>query len=340
MVACEPSRAPRPDAMSHELNQIILDIYRVAQDATTDEFQARALELVSLVLPFDSCRWGMALNYAGHQLAIQSAYGHREMPGVLEAYIEVLDQDLVGLAAAAHAGTTINVNARQLCEDHPERAAYLDYLCRFRHENMLVTGIVAPSGSARSLSYYRRDKVNHFTEGERQLSQVLFPHLMEALTINLRLGLAQFQDGSSATRWPLAVCDGKGVILYAEPHFLTLLRAQWPVMQMSRLPAALIDTLLVQQTTEYISDHVFVCVALRQHKIVYLKARARHAIDALSPRELQVARLVAKGLNFKEIAIALQLAPATVRNHIQRIHERLGMRSNAELAAQLTAALP
>jgi DNA-binding CsgD family transcriptional regulator len=326
--------------MLHELNEIILDIYRVAQDATTDEFQARALELVSSILPFDSCRWGMALKYEGHQLAIQNAYEHREMPGVLDAYIEVLSQDLVGLAAAAHAGTTINVNARQLCEAQPDRAAYLDYLCRFRHENMLVTGMVAPSGSARSLSYYRRDKDDRFTERERQLCQALFPHMMEALTINLRIGLAQFQNTGSATRWPLAMCDCNGVILYAEPDFFTLLSAQWPAMKMSRLPATLINALLVQGQPAYASDQVFVCIGLRQDKVLYLKARARHPSDSLSPRELQVARLVAKGMKFKEIAMTLQLAPATVRNHIQRIHERLGVRSNAELAAQLTIALP
>jgi DNA-binding CsgD family transcriptional regulator len=326
--------------MPQELNEIILDIYRAAQDATTDEFQARALELVGFILPFDSCRWGMALKYEAQQLALQSAFEHREMPGVLDAYAEVLDQDLVGLEAAARAGTTINVNARQLCGDQPGRAAYLDYLCRFRHENMLVTGMVAPSGSARSLSYYRQDKDDRFSERERQLCQVLFPHMMEALTINLRLGLAQFQDTGNATRWPLAMCDCNGLIHYAEPDFLALLAAQWPAMKMSRLPATLVNTLLVQGQPAYAADHVFVYVGMRRDKVVYLKARARHAIDSLSPRELQVARLVAKGMKFKEIAIILQLAPATVRNHIQRIHDRLGVRSNAELAAQLTMALP
>lgn len=325
--------------MFHELNEIILNIYRVAQDTPTDEFRARVLELVNSILPFDSCRWGVALKYEGHQLTFESAYQHNEMPGVLDAYLEVLDQDLVGLAAAAHAGRTINVNARQLCESRPDHAAYLDYLCRFRHENMLVTGMVLPSSSAKSLSYYRWGKDDLFTERERQLCQSLFPHMMEALTINLRIGLAQFRSMSSAARWPLAMCDDNGVILYAEADFLALLASQWPAMKASRLPAALIDALIVRRQSEHAADQVFVCVGLRQEKIVYLKARAPHAIDALSPRELQVARLVAKGKNYKEIAIALQLSPATVRNHLQRIHDRIGIRSNAELSAQLTMAL-
>jgi DNA-binding CsgD family transcriptional regulator len=325
--------------MLPEFNEFILNIYRVAQDTPTDRFQARALELVNSVLRFDSCRWGMALNYTGHRLAFESAYEHNEMSGVLDAYLEVLDQDLVGLAAAAHAGSTINVNARQLCEDRPDHAAYLDYLCRFRHENMLVTGMVAPSSSAKSLSYYRWNKDDSFTERERQLSQSLFPHMMEALTINLRIGLAQFRSMDSAVRWPLAMCDSNGSILYAAPDFLALLRAQWPEMKASRLPAALVDALITRRQLKHATDQVLVCVGLREDKVLYLKARAPHVIDSLSPRELQVARLVAKGMNYKEIAIALQLSPATVRNHLQRIHDRIGIRSNAELSAQLTMAL-
>ncbi|WP_230027724.1 LuxR C-terminal-related transcriptional regulator [Massilia sp. Bi118] len=322
------------------MNEVILGIYRIAQDTPTEEFQASALELVNTVLPFDSCRWGMALRYDGQRLAFESAYQHNEMSGVLDAYLEVLDQDLVGLAAATHAGTTINVNARQLCGDSPGQAAYLDYLCRFRHENMLVTGLVSPSNSAKSLSYYRWGKDDSFTERERQLCQSLFPHMMEALMINLRFGLAQLRSMGGAVKWPLAVCDDNGVILYAEPDFLDLLSAQWPARKASHLPAALVDALIIRRRLEHAADQVVVCVGLRQDRTIYLKARAAHAIDTLTPRELQVARLVAKGMNHKEIAIVLRLSPATVRNHLQRIHDRIGVGSNAELSSQLTMVLP
>jgi DNA-binding NarL/FixJ family response regulator len=138
----------------------------------------------------------------------------------------------------------------------------------------------------------------------------------------------------------MAICDCNGLILYAEPEFSALLAAQWPAANPARLPAALVDALIAQGQPCHAADEVFVGVAERHATVVYLKARKPHPIDALSPRELQVARLVAKGLNFKAIAIALQLSPATVRNHIQRIHGRLDIRSNTELAAMLAVALP
>lgn len=42
---------------------------------------------------------------------------------------------------------------------------------------------------------------------------------------------------------------------------------------------------------------------------------------------------IAKGYTHKEVARLLQLSPATIRNHIQTIHQRLGVATNAELVA-------
>lgn len=65
---------------------------------------------------------------------------------------------------------------------------------------------------------------------------------------------------------------------------------------------------------------------------------ARMAPDGLSPRELQVARLVAGGRSAKEVARLLGIAPATARNHLQRVHARLGSHSASELAVRLAGA--
>nr|WP_158651774.1 LuxR C-terminal-related transcriptional regulator [Marinobacterium profundum] len=47
---------------------------------------------------------------------------------------------------------------------------------------------------------------------------------------------------------------------------------------------------------------------------------------------------MARGLSHKEVARALGIAPATARNHIQAIHERLRVRNSAELVEQLQLA--
>jgi non-specific serine/threonine protein kinase len=62
-------------------------------------------------------------------------------------------------------------------------------------------------------------------------------------------------------------------------------------------------------------------------------ARGQLAPGALSAREVEVARLVARGLTNREIAEALVLQPSTVGNHLQRIYARLGLAGRAQLAA-------
>jgi DNA-binding CsgD family transcriptional regulator len=63
--------------------------------------------------------------------------------------------------------------------------------------------------------------------------------------------------------------------------------------------------------------------------------RHAEAVD-LSPRELEVARLVAKGLTNAEIGQVLGISRATVATHLQRAYERLGLGSRAELASWVT----
>lgn len=54
--------------------------------------------------------------------------------------------------------------------------------------------------------------------------------------------------------------------------------------------------------------------------------------DALSSRELEVVRALARGLSNQEIATELYLSVNTVRNHIQRVSAKLGVNTRLEIA--------
>ncbi len=62
-------------------------------------------------------------------------------------------------------------------------------------------------------------------------------------------------------------------------------------------------------------------------------ARATEVVVNLSPRELQVAELVARGLSNKEIAQVLVVSPRTAEGHVARLLDKLGFDSRARVAA-------
>lgn len=56
--------------------------------------------------------------------------------------------------------------------------------------------------------------------------------------------------------------------------------------------------------------------------------------NQLSPRELEILALVAKGRSNKEVASALNISPGTVRIHLGHIYEKLHVRCRTEAAAK------
>ena len=62
-----------------------------------------------------------------------------------------------------------------------------------------------------------------------------------------------------------------------------------------------------------------------------IRVRRPHDGPALSPRELEVLRLIARGLSAPAIALRLQVATTTVRTHAQRLREKLDASDRAQL---------
>ena len=56
--------------------------------------------------------------------------------------------------------------------------------------------------------------------------------------------------------------------------------------------------------------------------------------EDLTPRELEVSRLVGGGLRYKEIAQQLEMSPSTLNNHLRNIFDKLQIRGRVELALE------
>jgi DNA-binding NarL/FixJ family response regulator len=66
-----------------------------------------------------------------------------------------------------------------------------------------------------------------------------------------------------------------------------------------------------------------------------LMGRARRpATDAISPRELEVLKLIAGGANNREAAANLFISEATIKTHLLHIFEKLGVRDRAAAVSE------
>ena len=66
--------------------------------------------------------------------------------------------------------------------------------------------------------------------------------------------------------------------------------------------------------------------------------RARADLPALTPQELQIARLAAEGLSNRQIGEQLFLSHRTVGSHLYHVFPKLGITTRSQLAAALRLA--
>ncbi len=62
---------------------------------------------------------------------------------------------------------------------------------------------------------------------------------------------------------------------------------------------------------------------------------AQAALDALTPRQQQVARLTLRGFTNRQIAAALVVSPETVKTHVRHILDKFDAASKADLRVRL-----
>jgi DNA-binding CsgD family transcriptional regulator len=80
---------------------------------------------------------------------------------------------------------------------------------------------------------------------------------------------------------------------------------------------------------------------LREHGVTPPVRSGRKSYgDALSPRQLEVARLAGRGLSNREIALELFLSPKTVEHHLRAAMRKLDVTSRTELGGQIEQSPP
>jgi DNA-binding NarL/FixJ family response regulator len=68
--------------------------------------------------------------------------------------------------------------------------------------------------------------------------------------------------------------------------------------------------------------------------------RLPHALEQLTPQELQIVQMAAEGLSNREIGQRLYLSHRTIESHLYRVFPKLGITSRGQLPRVLGSGAP
>ena len=320
----------------HELNNFLLLLHRGAREVPFEDFQEHALTLLKRIVPFDAARWGTT-RHDERGAQYHGPFLYNDSPESLKDYDDVREHDVVANWCLTHLDTVSNFRLHDICARNRD-PGMLKYVRRYRHMHGLIVACRAGEhGLFQALSLYSAYPDKPFDDSRRRVLELVFPHLREALHTSLYFQMARMRPHATGTQWNLAICDVAGDFRFVEPGFLELLRQEWPTLMHRALPQTLV-ALIDSRVSTRLQGRVVIALLDVLHDMVFVRARARMPVDGLSRRELEVAKLVISGLTHKDIAYTLALSPATVRNHLQAIHDRVGVHNNAELTEEFRRA--
>ena len=318
-------------APSADFNELLLRLYRLSYELPISAFQDAALGLVRQVLPFDSSMWGTATS-TPQGIDIHTIHLQNQPVEMLAAYEAVKHLDTAAQAVGQQPRNTLGFNADDWFSGR-HQGQLRDYGRRFEQANFFITSDAnRQTDFVHWITLFRADADARCTEAERALLAALSPHVMQALALN-RITHLDRREQPQPRREGSAISDPRGVIYHADPAFHELLAQEWTGWHGNRLPDALLTRFLqghasLAGAATVVTHHV-------EQGLLFLTARERCRADDLTPREHTVAQLVARGSSHKEIARLLERSPATVRNQIRSVYDKLEVSNVAGLIEAL-----
>lgn len=314
-----------------QLGALLFRLYRASRELDLNAFALHALELLREGVPFDFAWWGMSSETTGDIPPIlHSSFTLNVPTAYVDQWRRIMNTAASKSAAEATPGTTLYFQTRSL----QSGTDFHELLKEFHIEQVLLTTQVERHLGLRTfLALYRTEAFPRITETERQLKQVLMPHLVEARNTNWITQLARVQTVDRSPGAAAGIVDRAGVLYASEPRFHRLMCTEWPDWQGAHLPQALHSSIVSARPYE---GACLVARTFAVNGLYLLQLRPRSALDQLSPRERVVAEEFAKGKSHKEVASQLKIAPVTVRHHLRSIYAKLRIDDKAQLASLLS----
>jgi DNA-binding CsgD family transcriptional regulator len=297
-----------------ELDRLIESLYTIAFEHAGPDFRRLALERL--------CAW------AGAGAAAWLTRSTQTVDGEYSSWPEAIPRHAVEAIAFADGHREVLLDAP--ASDWP-------------HAPGMSGEIVAYSIAHRGTSLHSVVALG-FAAGARAPHERLrraIGHLVQAATLALGQWVRRdewLHAMGRSSRGAAALVDARGGIYLSGDRFGELLATDFGEQDGRRLPFPLPADTVAAGAGDFAVNGLHFRLQ-RSGSLLLLHVRRPQPLDALSPRERQIARALAAGKTFKSISREFDIAISTVANHASRIYRKLGIFRREELVGLLRKAV-
>lgn len=304
--------------MLETVSDTLLHLYDSAQHRSPDQMQQDTLDNLKHLIPYDYAVLGGGWAFE-RQITDLTVIGQPQALMVEWMQIGHLDPFCdVTLNQAGQAWRFADV------PNYGNSLAYNEHWRSFDVADMMATISNEPMDNYVSfLGLCRNADSVLYSEQDLQVKRAVTPHIVQALRINRQAYL----QGIKTDDQGLALVDRAGLLKATRGTMTALMREAW--RQTRYIPESAMKALL---ETGIWCGKEFQLKARNLGPYLLITAEAPKPTDCLTPRELQAAQLFSKGLTHKQVAREMGNSPATVRNQLSHVYDKLEIGSKAELA--------
>jgi DNA-binding CsgD family transcriptional regulator len=306
------------------LNGRVLELLRGSRDWPTQEFQHNALAVLREVCSFDMAKWGVGAFEEGVGQKYESISLHGIPSEVYQDIDKIAHCDGASDEVSRRNGRNIDAVNLGTRFKSPHYSDYRRYLKRYSFNHMLYAVVPRPgSNYLNFIAFLRNGERKAFSRGEVATIRLLMLCAIEAGVTNHQFSIGRSHTGNGlGARSFHAIATTTGVVMSSDPGFHDLIGLEWQRHRAPFLPQDLLRALQGLPGQRYMSKRLMVSASFHGG-VMQLCARKNQALSRVTPAELEVVRLIAKGCSNKEAAEQLRLSIATVRNHLTAVYSKL-----------------
>jgi DNA-binding CsgD family transcriptional regulator len=284
-----------------ELDRLVADLYRLATEKDIEGFRSEALSRLQSALQLEGIAWWWR--------GVRSGGGE-----IIQAPRPFISPDEIRAVVSGFLPTA------RIAQAEPRLGSWL-FQTQHQNGRLLSTLLLRfPSGAALP---------------DNAALRRLCLHLVEAagIALNFHIRRDDWLDSlGRSSRGSAALVDADGTVYVASTRFFEMLDTA--EKRPEQLPFPLPEAILSGVERSFCRGE-FHCRVSRIGQLYLLHARKPMALDALSPREQEIARALGNGKTFKSVARQYGIAVSTVANHASRIYRKLAIYRREELIALL-----